>query len=214
MAIAVKICGINDASAMQAAVDGGAELVGLIFFPASPRAVSPEQAAELAMLVPADVTPVALTVDADDALLDAICAALPRAMLQLHGQESPERVAEIKARTGRRVIKAIGIAERGDLEKVAAYDRVADRLLFDAKPPPRPDALPGGNAVSFDWTLIKGIKTDKPWMLAGGLGVDNLAQAVADSGARAIDVSSGVEDSPGHKNPDKIRTLLALAATL
>ncbi|MDJ0896503.1 MAG: phosphoribosylanthranilate isomerase, partial [Alphaproteobacteria bacterium] len=165
-------------------------------------------------LVPADVTPVALTVDADDALLDAICAALPRAMLQLHGQESPERVAEIKARTGRRVIKAIGIAERGDLEKVAAYDRVADQLLFDAKPPPRPDALPGGNAVSFDWTLIKGIKTDKPWMLAGGLGVDNLAQAVADSGARAIDVSSGVEDSPGHKNPDKIRTLLALAATL
>ncbi len=199
---------------MQAAVDGGAELVGLIFFPASPRAVTPEQAAELAKLVPAHVTPVALTVDADDALLDAICAVLPRAMLQLHGHESPERVAEIKARTGRRVIKAIGIAEQSDLHQVAAYDRVADRLLFDAKPPQRADALPGGNAVSFDWSLIKGVRTGKPWMLAGGLAADNLAQAVADSGARAIDVSSGVEDSPGHKNPDKIRALLALAATL
>ncbi len=214
MAIAVKICGINDPAAMRAAVEGGAELVGLIFFPASPRAVTPEQAADLAKLVPAHVTPVALTVDADDALLDAICAALPRAMLQLHGHESPERVAEIKARTGRRVIKVIGVAERSDLQKVAAYDRVADRLLFDAKPPPRPDALPGGNATSFEWTLVKGIQTDKPWMLAGGLAVDNLAQAVAESGARAIDVSSGVEDSPGRKNPDKIRALLALAATL
>ena len=135
-------------------------------------------------------------------------------MLQLHGHESPDRVAEIKARTGRRVIKAVGIAERDDLEKIAAYDRVADRLLFDAKPPLRADALPGGNAVSFDWSLIKGVRTDKPWMLAGGLAADNLAQAVADSGACAIDVSSGVEDSPGHKNPDKIRALLALAATL
>ena len=214
MAIAVKICGINDPAAMRAAVEGGAELVGLIFFPASPRAVTPDQAAELAKLVPPEVTPVALTVDADDALLDAICDAVPRAMLQLHGHESPERVAEIKARTGRGVIKAIGIAEQADLDQVAAFDRVADRLLFDAKPPRRPDALPGGNAVSFDWSLIKGIRTDTPWMLAGGLAVENLAQAVADSGALAIDVSSSVEDSPGRKNPDKIRALLALAATL
>ncbi len=214
MPVDVKICGINDPAALRAAVDGGARFVGLVVFPPSPRAVTPARAAELAAAVPAHVTPVALTVNAEDALIDEICAALPRGMLQLHGAETPARASEIRARTGRPVMKAIGVATRDDLARAAPYRTVVDWLLFDAKPPPTPDALPGGNALPFDWSLLAGHDPGRPWMLAGGLTADNLELAVARSGAAVVDVSSGVETAPGRKDPARIRALLEVAAGL
>ncbi|MGD1876517.1 MAG: phosphoribosylanthranilate isomerase [Kiloniellaceae bacterium] len=209
MSVQVKICGISTPEAMPAAVDGGAAFVGLVFYPPSPRAVTPEQAAPLAALVPKGVVKTALLVDADDATIEAILKDVPLDLLQLHGAENPERVAEIKDRFGLPVMKVVKLRQAGDLEAVEPFLAVADRLLFDAKPPAdMKEALPGGNAVAFDWSILAGTTWPLPWMLAGGLTPQNVARAVAISGAPAVDVSSGVEDAPGRKSLSKIKAFL------
>ncbi len=211
MAVRVKICGLRRAGEVAAAVGAGAAWVGFVFHPRSPRAVSPAEAGALARGVPAGVGRVALTVDAADDDLDAILAAVPVDLLQLHGAESPARVAAIRARTGLPVMKAVGIAGPEDLARAADYAEVADRLLLDARPPPGA-TLPGGNGLAFDWRLIAGRRWPLPWMLAGGLTAGNLAEAVARTGARAVDVSSGVERAPGVKDEGRIAAFLAAAA--
>jgi phosphoribosylanthranilate isomerase len=212
MSVDVKICGLSTPETMTAALEGGAAFVGLVFYPPSPRAVTPEQAAPLAALVPDEVITTGLLVDADDATIEAILREVPLDLLQLHGAESPARVAEVKARFGLPVMKVVKLRQPGDLEAVEPYLAVADRLLFDAKPPAEmTGALPGGNAVTFDWTLLAGTTWALPWMLAGGLTAENVARAIAVSGAPAVDVSSGVEDRPGVKNPNKIKAFLDAA---
>jgi phosphoribosylanthranilate isomerase len=215
MPVDAKICGINDAPAMQAAIDGGAAYVGLVFYAPSPRHVSLEAARELAGMVPSGIIRTGLFVDAEDAVLDAAIAAGALDLLQLHGAETPDRVAEIRKRTGVPVMKAIRVAGAADLERAPAYEAVCERLLFDAQPPKdMKGALPGGNALSFDWELLKGREFARPWMLSGGLDADNLAEAVRISGARTVDVSSGVESARGVKDPARIRAFLAAAASL
>ena len=212
MAIEVKICGVNAPAALQAAVEAGADYLGFIFYPPSPRYVTPERARALAAAAPEAVAKVGLAVDLDDGALEAILKAAPLDLLQLHGGESPERVAAIRARFGVPVMKAVKIAGADDVAAAEAYCEVADRLLFDAKPPKdMKGALPGGNALAFDWQLLAGRSWPLPWMLSGGLGPDNVTEALRTSGAKAVDVSSGVEDRPGVKNPDKIRAFLAAA---
>jgi phosphoribosylanthranilate isomerase len=202
--IRVKICGLRAQADVFAAAEAGAAYVGFVFFAKSPRNVSIAEAADLAAAVPPGVCKVALTVNATDAELDAITAAVPLDMLQLHGKESPERVAEVKARYGLPVMKAIGVADAGDLAQIDSYSQVADQLLIDAKPPKNAD-LPGGNGLAFDWRLLAGRKYWQcPWMLAGGLSPDNVAEAVRMTGARQVDVSSGVETAPGEKSGEKI----------
>lgn len=214
MPVEAKICGIRDDAAARAAVEGGAAFVGFIFYPPSPRAVSPEAAARIAAGLPAGLGKVAVTVDADDAALGAILKAYDFDLLQLHGRESPARVAEVRKRFDRPVMKAIPVAGAEDLGRVGDYLPVVDRLLFDAKPPKdMKGALPGGNALSFDWTLLAGKDWPKPWFLSGGLDPGNVTEALRITRARAVDVSSGVEDKPGRKNPEKIAAFLqALAA--
>ena len=197
--IRVKICGLRDATLMQAAVNAGASYVGLVFFPKSPRHVEIAKAAAIARDVPAGIAKVALVVNADDATLDAITQSVPLDILQLHGAETPERVAEVRTRYGLPVMKAVGVADVGDVSQLDAYAQVADQLLVDAKPP-KGAVLPGGNGLSFDWRLIAGRRWAVPWMLAGGLAPDNVAEAVALTGARQVDVSSGVEAVPGEKD--------------
>jgi phosphoribosylanthranilate isomerase len=214
MAVAVKICGLTDPEALAAAVEGGARWLGFVFYPPSPRALSPEQAGELARSAPAERTTVGVLVDPDDALLDEVLARVRLDALQLHGAESPERVRAIKARTGCAVIKALQVAEPGDLAPVARYAAVADMLMFDARPPKEPGRLPGGNGLAFDWRLLQDLRVDCPWLLSGGLSVDNLAAAVTLCRPPAVDVSSGVERRPGVKDPAKIRQFLALAGAL
>ena len=208
--IRVKICGLRDAAAVDAAVAAGAAYLGFVFFPKSPRNVDVDTAAALAATVPPGVAKVALTVDADDAALDALTAAVPLDMLQLHGSESPERVAEVRARYGLPVMKAVGVATAEDLPRLDTYARVADQILVDAKPPPGAD-LPGGNGLAFDWRLIAGRRWPVPWMLAGGLTPDNVAEAIRATGARQVDVSSGVESAPGVKDPELIRAFVTAA---
>ncbi len=206
--IRVKICGLRDAGGIEAAAAAGAAYVGFVFFPRSPRALTLAEAAPLALRVPPGVAKVALTVDADDAMLDALTAAVPLDMLQLHGHESPARVAEVRARYGLPVMKAVGVGSAGDLPALEAYGRVADQLLVDAKPPAGA-ALPGGNGLAFDWRLIAGRRWPVPWMLAGGLTPANAAAAVRLTGARQLDVSSGVESAPGVKDAGLIRDFIA-----
>ncbi len=213
MSVEVKICGITDEAGLHAAIEGGARYVGFVFHPPSPRALSAEAARKLAALVPASVTAVGLFVDPDERELHALLKTVPLGMIQLHGKESPTRVMSVRAITGLPVMKAIGIAAESDLAQIAAYESVADRLLFDAKPSAEAKS-PGGNAESFNWALMKGHVFKKPWMLAGGLTAQNLAEAITQSGTRAVDVSSGVEDRPGHKDPAKIAEFLAEAGRL
>ncbi|WP_296423491.1 phosphoribosylanthranilate isomerase [Yoonia sp.] len=201
--VRVKICGLRDQAMMQAAVDAGAAYVGLVFFPKSPRNVTIRQAAAIAGEVPVGLAKVGLVVNADDAQLDAILADVPLDILQLHGTETPARVAAIRARYGLPVMKAVGVADAGDLAALDVYAQVADQLLVDAKPPKDAD-LPGGNGLAFDWRLIAGRRWPVPWMLAGGLTADNVAAAITLTGARQVDVSSGVETVPGIKDPDMI----------
>jgi phosphoribosylanthranilate isomerase len=209
MTVEAKICGINSPEAMRAAVDGGAAFVGLVFYPPSPRSLTPERAAELAALAPAPVLKVGLVVDMDDAGIERILAAVPLDLLQLHGSETPERVRAIRARTGVATMKAIKVATEDDVAAAERYVGVADRLLFDAKAPPEmTGALPGGNALMFDWQLLGGRRWPCPWMLSGGLDATNVAEAVRISGAAAVDVSSGVETRPGVKDPARIRAFL------
>jgi phosphoribosylanthranilate isomerase len=209
----VKICGLTDPDALAAAVRGGARYLGFVFYPPSPRALSPERAAALAAQAPAGCKTVGVLVDPDDALLDLVLSQVRLDALQLHGAP-PARVAAIKAATGRLVIRALSVAEPQDLAPVPDHAAVADMLLFDAKPPPVPGMLPGGNGLSFDWRLLHGLAVGRPWLLSGGLSAQNLEAAVRLCGARAVDVSSGVEDRPGHKDPAKIRDFLTVASGL
>jgi len=206
----VKICGLTMAQDVTAAAEAGATYVGFVFFEKSPRHLSPAAARDLAVEVPPGIAKVALVVDADDAALDTLTRTVPLDMLQLHGRETPERVAEIKARYGLPVMKAIGIADAVDLEQIEQYGTVADQFLIDAKPPKGADR-PGGNAAAFDWSLIEGREWPLPWLLAGGLTPDNVTDAVARTGARQVDVSSGVEMAPGRKDAARIRAFIAAA---
>ncbi len=213
--IMAKICGLNAPAAVEAAVAGGASHVGLVFYRPSPRYVTPQEAAALAAMVPDRVTTVGVFVDADARAIEAVLRRVRLGMLQLHGAETPARAAELRKRFGLPVMKAIKLAGAEDLAQAARFRPVVDWLLFDAKPPKdMTDALPGGNALSFEWSLLAGRGWDGPAMLSGGLDAANLAEAVRISGIRAVDVSSGVEDRPGRKNPDKIRAFLAVAARL
>ena len=197
--IRVKICGLRTAADMAAVVAAGAAYAGFVFFPKSPRHLTTDQARLLAFAAPPGLAKVALTVNADDAQLDAICDAVPLDMLQLHGTESPERVAQVRARYGLPVMKAVGVADEADLAALTEYSLAADQILIDAKPPKGAD-LPGGNGLAFDWRLLVGRKWLRPWMLAGGLTPENVADAIRLTGARQVDVSSGVETAPGVKD--------------
>jgi phosphoribosylanthranilate isomerase len=214
MTIDTKICGLASEAAVAAAVAGGAAYLGFNFYRPSPRSVSPERAAALCAAVPAGVRRVGLFVDATDEAIQAVLNAAPIDILQFHGQENPERVAEAKHRFGLPVMKAIAVAGPEDVLAAYRYEDAADMLLFDAKPPRRADALPGGNGLAFDWQLIAGHRWRRPWMLSGGLTAALLAEAVRISGATAVDVSSGVEHRPGDKDPAKIREFLAVARSL
>lgn len=206
----VKICGLSTPEGVLATTAYGAAYVGFVFFAKSPRNVSIQTARALAADVPAGTAKVALVVNADNATLDAITDAVPLDMLQLHGSETPERVLEIKARYGLPVMKAVGVADASDLAALDTYNAVADQILVDAKPPKDAD-LPGGNGLSFDWTLIAKRRWPKPWMLAGGLTPENVAEAIALTGAPQVDVSSGVESSAGVKDAAKIAAFIAAA---
>ena len=214
MSVSAKICGLSTEAAVGAAVIGGASYLGFNFYPRSPRAVTPQQAARLCAAVPSAIARVGLFVDADDAAIGAVLGAVPIDILQFHGSETPERVADARVRFGRKVMKAVAIAEAGDVVAAAGYEQVADLLLFDARPPRRPDALPGGNGLAFDWGLVARHSWRLPWMLSGGLTAELLPEAVRISGAAAVDVSSGVESRPGEKDPAKIRAFLAAARAL
>jgi phosphoribosylanthranilate isomerase len=205
--IEVKICGITDEEAMDAAAEAGADYVGLVFFAKSPRAVSAVRAAELLDEVPRDIGRVGLFVDPDDFLLDSVLNTVRLDLVQLHGHETPERVEAIRLEYGLPVMKVIPVGGAEDLAAADAFLPVADRLLFDARPP-KGALLPGGNAASFDWTLLAGRSWPLPWMLAGGLTPESVAQAIRISGAPAVDVSSGVESAPGRKDPERIRRFI------
>jgi phosphoribosylanthranilate isomerase len=214
MSVAAKICGLSTEAAVTTAVEGGAAYLGFVFYLPSPRAITPGKAARLCAAVPLGLARVGLFVDADDDTIRAVLAEAPIDILQFHGNESPDRVADAKLRFDRPVMKAIAIAGPEDLRGAARYEEAADLLLFDAKPPCRPDALPGGNGLAFEWRLIAGRTWRREWMLSGGLTTELLPEAVAISGAAAVDVSSGVETRPGEKDLDKIRAFLAAARAL
>lgn len=207
MAVEVKICGITDEDTMDAAIEAGADYVGLVFYPPSPRAVTPERAAELVEFTPGEITKVGLFVDPDDSWLETVLTQVRLDLLQLHGNETPERIEAIRLEYGIPVMKVISIASADDLAAAEPFLAVTDRLLFDAKPP-KGATLPGGNATSFDWTILQGRKWGVPWMLAGGLTPANVAEAIRISGAMAVDVSSGVESAPGVKDAEKIRAFI------
>jgi phosphoribosylanthranilate isomerase len=209
--VRVKICGLTRPADVSAAVAAGAAYVGFVFFPKSPRHLDIEAARALAVEVPPGVAKVALVVDAGDPAIEAMLARVPIDVLQLHGHEPPERVAALRARHGLPVMKAVGVASAEDLPALDAYAAVADQLLVDAKPAPGA-ALPGGNGVAFDWRLIAGRRWPVPWMLAGGLTPGNVAEAVRLTGARQVDVSSGVESAPGVKDAALIRAFVAAAS--
>jgi phosphoribosylanthranilate isomerase len=208
--VRVKICGLREPAHLALAAEAGAAYAGFVFFPKSPRHLSLPEARALALAAPVGLAKVALVVNASDAELDAILAEVPVDMLQLHGAETPARVAEIRARFGLPVMKAVGVASAADLPALAEYEAVADQILVDAKPPAGAD-LPGGNGLAFDWRLIAGREWARPWMLAGGLTPENVAEAVRLTGAWQVDVSSGVERAPGQKDPALIRAFLAAA---
>lgn len=206
--VRVKICGLRDLGTLEAAARAGAAYAGFMFYPRSPRHLGWAEAAALGGLAPPGLCKVGVVVDPDDATLDAL-AALPLDMVQLHGHEEPARVAEIRRRLGLPVMKVLGIATAEDVARLPAYEAVADQILCDTKPSAGP--LPGGTGLTFDWRLLAGRRWRRPWMLAGGLTVANVAEAVHLTGVRQVDVSSGVEDAPGVKNPDRIAAFVAAA---
>jgi phosphoribosylanthranilate isomerase len=212
MSVLVKICGLNRPEPLEAALAGGADMVGFVFFEKSPRHIDLAQARILAGQVGGRSEKVALVVDADDARIAEIIEALTPDWLQLHGHETPERVAALRS-FGRPILKAVGVAEKADFFHASAFENVADRLLFDAKPPKNAD-MPGGNGLAFDWNLIrdyaaKGMR--KNWLLSGGLNAENVGEAIRLTGAPGVDVSSGVEDAPGQKSAEKILAFIAAA---
>lgn len=210
MSVAVKICGLSQPESVDAALKAGARYLGFVFFEKSPRNVTPAKAAALAADVPLGIARVGLFVNPDDAALQSTLAHVPLDIIQLHGQESPARVAEVKALTGLPVMKAVGISEAADLDALWDYGLVADMLLVDAKPP-KDAALPGGNGLAFDWRLLVGRQMVRPWLLAGGLTPENVAQAIRLTRAPGVDVSSGVESAPGVKDAEKIRQFVSRA---
>ena len=216
MTIQVKICGLTSPGAIDAAVGAGAVYGGLVFHPTSPRFVAPEKAHALAQRMRGRLRCVALITDMDDARIAALIKAVAPDFLQLHGGETVQRTADIRARFGVAVIKALAVAEASDLAVAADYEKVADMLMFDAKPPKGADR-PGGHGAAFDWKILSGRAFRKPWFLAGGLDPENVARAIALSGARKVDVSSGVESAPGVKEPSRISAFIdatRLAASL
>jgi phosphoribosylanthranilate isomerase len=208
--IRVKICGLRTEADVAAVAAAGAAYMGLNFFPPSPRYVAPDLARDLALAAPEGLAKVGLVVDADDAALDAILAAVPLDLLQLHGHETPDRVAEVRARFGLPVMKVLGVRDAADLAPLLDYSTVADLLMIDAKPP-KGAVLPGGNGIAFDWRLVAGRRWLRPWMLAGGLTPDNVAEAIRLTGAVQVDVASGVESAPGVKDPARIAAFIAAA---
>lgn len=211
MTVEVKICGLRDASGVKAAVDSGARYVGFVFHKPSTRFISPSSAAALMEVVPPSVIRVGLFVDVGDNELRMALQDVALDLIQLHGNETPQRVAVIRAMTGLPVMKALRIATAEDLKPVADFEAVADRLLFDTRIGEEPT---GGTGRTFDWNLLRGRCFTKPWMLAGGLKASNLAEAVRVTGAKTVDVSSGVEEAEGHKDPAKIREFIALADSI
>lgn len=210
MSTRVKICGLSTPATLAAALEAGADWIGLVRFPRSPRHVDLAAARALSRQARGRAERVVLLVDADDAEVAAVIEAIDPDLIQLHGSESPERVAAIGRLTGRSVMKALGIAGPADLDRIPAYARVADRLLLDAKPAPGA-ALPGGNGRAFDWDLLAGADLPLGWMLSGGLDADTVAAALARTGATAVDISSGVESAPGVKDPARIAAFVAAA---
>ncbi|VAW11681.1 Phosphoribosylanthranilate isomerase [hydrothermal vent metagenome] len=208
MDVAVKICGINSAAALEAAVRAGAAYAGFVLFPPSPRNISPQIAAQFAGQLPAGVKSVVLTVDADDTLVDIVRDQVRPDFIQAHGSESPARIAGIAARTGLPVIKALALAGSKDLDAALEYSPVADMLLFDARPPKGADR-PGGYGQAFDWQILRGYRSPRPWLLAGGLEPGNVAEAIATCRPPAVDVSSGVESRSGVKDPGLIAKFVA-----
>jgi phosphoribosylanthranilate isomerase len=210
MSVLVKICGINSPGAADAALAAGADFCGLVFYAGSPRNVNAEQAASLAARMRGRARVVALLADASDEEITAAMRVAQPDMLQLHGKESPERVSGLRTRFRVDVIKAISVAEASDLSTVAAYEAVADMLLFDAKAPANA-ARQGGHGTAFDWQILKGRNFTRPWLLAGGLHAENVARAIRAARAPGVDVSSGVESAPGIKSADMIRAFVAAA---
>jgi phosphoribosylanthranilate isomerase len=207
MRATAKICGLTTPEAVEAALTGGASHVGFVFFAKSPRRLTPQAAATLAAAVKGRAQIVAVTVDPTDAALGEIVAEFKPDLIQLHGNETPARARDIGARTGAGIIKALPVSEPSDLAAAAAWEGVAEHLMFDAKTAPEAE-LPGGMGASFDWTMLAGRSFEKPWFLAGGLTPINVEQAVAASGAPLVDVSSGVESRPGLKDPALIAAFL------
>jgi phosphoribosylanthranilate isomerase len=210
MSLIVKICGLSTAESVDTALDAGADMVGFVFFPPSPRNVSFATARDLGARVRGRAAKVALTVDAEDAMVDAIIDSLRPDMLQLHGTETPARVTALKKRYGLPVMKAIAVEAKADLAAVTAYGGFADRLLFDARAP-REATRPGGLGKRFDWRLLENLDPGIPFLLSGGLDVDNLDEALRITRAPGVDVSSGVESAPGRKDLDKIRAFIRTA---
>lgn len=208
----VKICGLKNHETVHAAVEGGARYLGFNFYPPSPRAVTPKEAIELGASVPTGCSRVGVMVDPDDHLLEDALPALDA--IQLHGGETPERVRQVKEKTGKIVIKALRIRDSADLTPLPSFADVADMILFDAKPPSTPGSLPGGNGLTFDWRLLQDLRLEIPWILSGGLDASNLSDAVRLCAAPAVDVASGVESAPGVKDAAKIREFLERAAAL
>ncbi|HEY1244730.1 MAG TPA: phosphoribosylanthranilate isomerase [Hyphomicrobiaceae bacterium] len=206
----VKICGLKTEAALEAALAGGADYVGLVFFPPSPRNITPGTAGPLAARARGRAKIVALMVDPDDALLDAVVSAVDPDLLQLHGEESPERVAEVRRRWAKPVMKAVKVETAEDADAALAYRGTADLILFDARAP-EDSPLPGGNGAAFDWGALASVKDKVAYMLSGGLTPDNVAEAIRATGARIVDVSSGVEARPGEKDPELIRRFLRVA---
>ncbi len=209
MSVTVKICGLSTPEALDAALDAGADMVGFVFFPPSPRHLTFEMARALGRRVRGRAQKVALTVDAEDALLEGIVEALQPDLLQLHGKESPERAGELKARFGLPLMKAIAVGTTADLQNISVFTTNFDRLLFDAIAPGEA-TRPGGLGASFDWRLLQSLESGLPWMLSGGLNPDNVMEALRITHARGVDVSSGVERAPGEKDPDKIRAFVRM----
>jgi len=210
MSVLIKICGLKTPEALDAALEAGADMVGFVFFPPSPRHVGFERARPLGARVKGRAQKVALSVDATDEQIGAIIEALKPDLLQLHGRETPDRVVTVRTRFGLPVMKALPIEKRADLSPVRLYDKVVDRLIFDARAP-RDATRPGGLGKSFDWRLLESFKAGAPFMLSGGLDADNVAEALRITAAPGVDVSSGVERSAGVKDPDKIRAFIAAA---
>jgi phosphoribosylanthranilate isomerase len=210
MSLIVKICGLKSAEAVDAALDSGADMIGFVFFPPSPRNVAFDTARTLSERVRGRALKVALSVDATDALLRQIIESLAPDLLQLHGRESPDRVSAVRRRFGLPIMKALPIAEEADLAAIGTYEQQADRLIFDARAP-REASRPGGLGRRFDWHLLRNIATAAPFMLSGGLDVDNVAEALRITQAPGVDVSSGIERALGEKDPDRIRAFVAAA---